>query len=216
MRGALKASPTPIRRCNSGRARVLARRETCHVTRCIFVARLKNTCGSANRGSRGRDPSPCNAPGAVTRRNASRASPTRCAGAILPTNMALASLTFPALSAITALPAFILLVSGTRLHAAGIIREQPNDAPRPPLARRFLIVTAAAHCKGGIASPRSAVRGPARVLRLSNISTSIDLARFLSARGSDVAQPKRKQASDHRLCRTGSAPSPNCTPHSRG
>jgi hypothetical protein len=49
----------------------------------------------------------------------------------------------------------------------------------------------AAHCKGGIASPRSAVRGAARVVRPSNENTSGDLARFPGARGR--------------------APSPNCT-----
>ena len=31
--------------------------KTCQVARCISVARSKNTCSSANRGSRGRDPS---------------------------------------------------------------------------------------------------------------------------------------------------------------
>ena len=45
--------------------------------------------------------------------------------------------------------------------------------------------------KGGVASPRSAVRGAARVLRPSNENTSGDLARFSGARGR--------------------APSPNCT-----
>ena len=44
-----------------------------------------------------------------------KASSTRYAGAILPKNMALVGLPFPALSAITAFPAFMFLVSGIRL-----------------------------------------------------------------------------------------------------
>ena len=42
--------------------------KTCHVARCIFVARSKNTCGSANRpaaAGRGRDPSLAIKPWAV-------------------------------------------------------------------------------------------------------------------------------------------------------
>jgi len=45
-------------RCNSGRARVLARREACFNQRVCFSPIVLNVIGFANNGSRGRDPSP--------------------------------------------------------------------------------------------------------------------------------------------------------------
>jgi hypothetical protein len=53
-----KASPTPLRGCNSGRARVLARRERLSGPRDVFPSGDSNSVvGFGPDGSRGRDPS---------------------------------------------------------------------------------------------------------------------------------------------------------------
>jgi hypothetical protein len=53
----LIAPSTRIRWCNLGGRASPRAGKTCHAARGIFVARSSNTCGSANCGSRGRDPS---------------------------------------------------------------------------------------------------------------------------------------------------------------